>query len=95
MLLLAFAIETPDIVGFEWKSVLIGNYPNKVPVKALRIARDVKRAFTDANIQIEYIKQKERPPQNMDPFMYICLDSKKYYIAFWDEPKFEAEINPL
>lgn len=91
----AVNIKNPDILEFEWKSKKIGDYGKEIPVKALRIARDVKKALTGADLYIEYIKQKERPPQNMDPFMYIFLDGKRYYVAFWDEPKFESEINPI
>lgn len=82
--------------SWSWQWAEISGYRRPIPDHALRIAIAVKEACPWARIEIEELVNVGR---TADPFLVAEITEssrddlrERYYLAVWDEPRFDAEI---
>jgi len=74
---------------YEWTFKPLAYYDRPIPQSALRVALDIKEhAARNIEFGVENLQQKERP-RIVDPFLIASRGGQRFYVAVWDEPKFE------
>lgn len=83
--LLAFSNATDkDWITREWRSSRLHNYTLPVPENALAMAVRIKEKFSQADFRVYSFEKK------LDPFLAVDYGQEEYFLAVWDEPKFDA-----
>jgi hypothetical protein len=79
---------------YEWANRSIGSYYDRIPEFVLETAIKIKKAMPHVDLRIEYCEQIK------DPFLFICVPDNrfvttktKYYLEYWNEPKFKGKIS--
>ena len=71
-----------------WNETPLVGYRSPVPKPVLRTAVQLKKRLPQVELTVHELVQRERV---LDPFLAARLGETTYFVAVWDEPKFEAE----
>lgn len=72
----------------SWKSTAISSYKKAVPTYALHTALQVQEKMPEAQFYVDELIVESRAP---DPFLYVAVGKKRFYLDVWDEPTFKGE----
>lgn len=73
-----------SITKWEWGVVSLRDYLPPVPEFALQRATEIKQQFPGTEFFIHQLGARR------DPFLVVLNGSEEYFIAVWDEPRFDA-----
>src|SRR3989344_5755378 len=68
---------------WQWRSFLLAQYHNQVPVHVLNKAIAIQERVPEAKFFVDELT-------NGDPLLRVECGKSKFYIEVWGEPKFEA-----
>src|SRR5688572_2103233 len=71
-----------------WNVTPLVGYRTPVPKTVLKTAVALKRRLPQVELTVHELVQRERV---LDPFLAARLGETTYFVAVWDEPKFDAE----
>ncbi len=72
----------------SWNVTPLLGYGSQVPKDVLRLAVQLKKRLPSVELMVHELVQSERV---LDPFLAARLGKTTYFVAVWDEPKFEAQ----
>lgn len=72
----------------SWEVTPLKGYAEPVPEFVLQQAIKIKEGLPDAEFSVHQFVQNE---EVLDPFLVVHHGDEEYFVAVWDEPKFEAE----
>src|SRR5205823_1758215 len=72
----------------SWNVTPLLGYRSPVPKQVLQTAVRLKKQLPGVELTVHELVQSERV---LDPFLAARLEETTYFIAVWDEPKFDAE----
>ena len=71
-----------------WEVTPLVGYRSPVPKAVLKTAVALKRGLPQVELTVHELVRRERV---LDPFLAASLGETTYFVAVWDEPKFDAE----
>ncbi len=84
-----FNLSNEECNLYKWRHFKLTGYDKPVPDFALDIALKIRQVEPFAEIGIcELVKDKVR--LNYDPFLYVNMSGKIFYLCVWDEPTFRG-----
>ena len=72
----------------SWNVTPLVGYRSPVPKQVLQTAVRLKKKLPGVQLTVHELVQSERV---LDPFLAARLGETTYFIAVWDEPKFDAQ----
>ncbi|OHA87686.1 MAG: hypothetical protein A2644_02720 [Candidatus Zambryskibacteria bacterium RIFCSPHIGHO2_01_FULL_39_63] len=91
--LMVYGITRSDVWLGRWRATPLKGYSQPVPEFALLTAIKVKERFSGPEVEMfvhEFVRV-ENEKVVLDPFLVARHQNKDYFIAVWDESRFEAE----
>lgn len=72
-------------IQFHWETERLEGYRQQVPIGVLEIAMQLKAKDPGVTFQVHSLVMQQ------DPFLSVHLGEAMFYVARWDEPRFEAK----
>lgn len=85
--------ESGGVTSIFWCATNLSLYNKPIPEFVLNYALQIKEhADERVEFRVEELTVTNIPHRSLDPFLIVVSHKESYYIAVWNEPKFEGRI---